>query len=220
MAQYPLADQVAGLAEPLAASLGLRLWGVDVALGKSGVVRVFVENVSKGAPEPALPETVEMAAEGGVGIEQCAALSRLLSLALDVDDIIPDSYILEVSSPGLDRTFFTAAQLAEARGKMVEITLNQPPAAMPGRRKFRGVLTDAPEPEGGVIPADAVFSLRADDASRSGLQAPLIPFVFADLKKAKLVHTVPEKVLPGKGKKRPDGSNAPGGVSPESDTDG
>lgn len=222
MAQHPLAAQVAELAEPLAASLGLRLWGVDVALGKRGMVRVFVENANKGAPEPASPDSVETAAEGGVGIDQCAALSRLLGLALDVDDIIPGSYILEVSSPGLDRTFFTAAQLAEARSKMVEITLSQPPAAIPGRRKFRGILTDAPEPEpaSGAIPADALFSLRTDDANHSGLQAPLITFIFADLKKAKLVHAVPEKILPGKGKKQPGGTSTPGRVSPRSDADG
>ena len=111
MAQTPLASALADIAAPLAASIGLELWGIEIAFGGRSLVRVFVEG------------------ENGASIDQCAELSRLLSLSLDVEDIIPTAYVLEVSSPGLERTFFTESQLARAVGKIVDITLHEPQAS-------------------------------------------------------------------------------------------
>ena len=97
-----LATIITRLAEPLATSMGLLLWGVEMLPGGKSVVRVFVESVEAGQ---------------GVDIEQCAALSRLLGLSLEVEDCIPGAYVLEVSSPGLERRYFTAGQLAGAVGE-------------------------------------------------------------------------------------------------------
>ena len=117
MNQSPLAAAIADLAAPLAASLGLELWGVELAFSGRGLVRVFVES------------------EDGVSVDQCAELSRLLGLSLDVEDLVPGAYVLEVSSPGLERTFFTEAQLARAVGQRVEITLHEPRPALLRRKK-------------------------------------------------------------------------------------
>ncbi len=164
-------DIIASLAAPLAASLGLELWGVEVAFGGRSLVRVFIEG------------------EGGASIDQCAEISRLLSLALDVEDCMPGAYVLEVSSPGLERTFFTEEQLAGAVGRMVEVSLAAPLPDLPGRKNFRGELVSA---QGGV------FTLKTDDAVPAEAEPLAVSFAWAAVKKAKQVHFVPEKTLPGK----------------------
>ena len=187
MNQPPLAAAITDLAAPLAASLGLELWGVELAFSGRGLVRVFVES------------------ENGVSVDQCAELSRLLGLTLDVEDLVPGAYVLEVSSPGLERTFFTEAQLARAVGQRVEITLHEPRPAWPGRRKFRGLLQGAPGiapqgedalPEAGGQTEHDQFLLKAEDVARPGEDEPLVAFAFADVKKAAQVLFFPEQTLP------------------------
>ena len=203
MPQSPTASALSNLAAPLAASLDLELWGIETTFSGRGIVRVFVES------------------ENGVSIEQCAELSRLLSLSLDVEDIIPGAYVLEVSSPGLERTFFTGEQLALAVGERVEITLHQPQDTHPNRKKFRGLLQNAPVAEEAdgtrkFLP-DELFTLEIEEPP--GLGEGIVRFVFADIKKAKQIHFVPEPVLPGK---KPGGKKAakkkPIGQQPDQDT--
>lgn len=171
MSETHTIQTITGLAEPLAASLGLAVWGVEVAFGGRSIVRVFVEG------------------EDGVTIDACAELSRLLGLSLDVEDVMPGAYALEVSSPGLERTFFTAAQLAAARGKVVEVTLHEPGDAYPGRRKLLGALTEADKNEFSLVPLDAP-------------ENDPVParFTWDNIKKARLVHFLPEPQGPAKGR--------------------
>lgn len=176
MSETRIARTITELAAPLAASLGLEIWGVDVSFGKRGLVRVFVEGGD------------------GVDIDKCAELSRLLGLALDVEDILPGAYVLEVSSPGLERIFFTSAQLAAHLGKIVEITLHAPAAGYPGRKRFTGKLVRAENGEFAVLPLDA--------APASPEETPLLAvFVWEDVKKANLVHFLPEPAGAAKGRK-------------------
>ena len=72
-----------------------------------------------------------------VGIEDCETASRELSALLDVEDPIPGNYVLEVSSPGIDRPLFTAAQFAKVSGQEVKLLLKAP---LEGRRRLRGKL--------------------------------------------------------------------------------
>jgi ribosome maturation factor RimP len=200
MTRNSLLQTLAVLAEPLAQSLGLSLWGVEVILAGRSTVRIFVESGD------------------GVTIDQCAELSRLFGLALDVEDILPGAYTLEVSSPGLERVFFTAGQLAGAVGRTVEITLLRPLSEFPGRRRFRGILETVPECSDVASPKDR-FGLRAEDTASSGAEAPLVLFAFADLKKATLVHIPPEKTLPGKGGKKSPAKKKPSVQKTEQDGD-
>jgi ribosome maturation factor RimP len=176
-----LAQTITDLARPLAGSLNLSLWGIEAAFGGRSVVRVYVES------------------EQGVSIDQCAELSRLLGLALDVEDAVPGAYVLEVSSPGLERIFFTPEQLSGALGQSLEITLAAPSSEFSGRRKFRGILIGAPE---AGHAASGAFSLQVENPSRQGEIEGLLSFDFAALKKARRIHSVPEKSLPGKGEKK------------------
>jgi ribosome maturation factor RimP len=65
-------------------------------------------------------------------------------MLLDVDDPIPGSYVLEVSSPGLERLFFHFHQLADYIGHPVAVTLKDP---VQGRKKWKGILLQAADNE-------------------------------------------------------------------------
>ena len=76
--------------------------------------------------------------EGGITINDCETVSRRLSDLLDEADFIPDSYILEVSSPGLGRPLKKDKDFARSIGKKVEIRLFQ---AVNRNKEFTGVLS-------------------------------------------------------------------------------
>jgi len=121
--------------------LGLECLGVEFnpSQGQS-TLRVYVDLLDKSAGDGERRE---------VGIEDCESASRELSALLDVEDPIPGHYVLEVSSPGLDRPLFTAAQFAKVVGQDVKVLLKAP---LEGRRRLRGKLVSA---EGGHIVLEA-----------------------------------------------------------------
>lgn len=80
----------------------------------------------------------------GIAIEDCEAVSREVAALLDVEDPIPGHYILEVSSPGVDRPLFTAAQFGQFAGETAAVTVFAP---VDGRRKFKGKILSAGEGE-------------------------------------------------------------------------
>ena len=81
---------------------------------------------------------------GGVGLEDCAAVSRQLSRVFEVEGI--DYERLEVSSPGLDRPLRKGADFARFAGQKAEVRMRAPDAS--GRKRFVGVLRGA---EGGRV---------------------------------------------------------------------
>jgi ribosome maturation factor RimP len=115
------------------ADLGLECLGVEFtpSHGQS-TLRVYVDLLVKDAAE----ESVD-AERREVGIEDCESASRELSALLDVEDSIPGHYVLEVSSPGIDRPLFNVIQLAKVVGQEVKIVLRAP---LEGRRRLRGKL--------------------------------------------------------------------------------
>ena len=86
----------------------------------------------------------------GVSVDDCAAVSRQLSALLDVEDPIPGSYTLEVSSPGLDRPLVTPADFRRFQGAMIRVRLA---SALDGRRNFTGRLLET-TPEVVVMQVD------------------------------------------------------------------
>ena len=96
--------RVAELSGPLLTALGLEL--VDCEYKKEGrtmVLRLFIDR------------------EGGLSLDDCAAVSRELSEILDVEDVIPAEYTLEVSSPGLCRPLKKAADYQRYVGRLAKI---------------------------------------------------------------------------------------------------
>ncbi|HDQ40732.1 MAG TPA: ribosome maturation factor RimP [Desulfonatronum sp.] len=105
---------------PVVHGLGLELWGMEfIPVGRKAIVRIYVEG------------------EDGISVEQCAQVSRQLSPALEVEEILPGSFTLEVSSPGLERLFFSPEQLPAYLGHIVQVKLTEP---VGDRKAFRGVL--------------------------------------------------------------------------------
>jgi ribosome maturation factor RimP len=111
-------SRIKELVSPYVEGLGLILWGMEIGSGAGRpVVRIFIDG----------PD--------GVDVEHCASVSRQLSLALDMEDVIHGAFQLEVSSPGLDRRFFELSQLVPYVGHELDVTLADP---LDGRKRFKG----------------------------------------------------------------------------------
>lgn len=94
---------------PILESMGLEL--VDVEFGKVGrdaVLRLFIDK------------------EGGVVLDDCANVSRELSIILDVEDVIACNYTLEVSSPGLDRPLKKPSDYERFSGRLIKVRTYEP----------------------------------------------------------------------------------------------
>lgn len=118
-----LAGKLADLVSPYLRSNGLLLWGVEAPKsGCRGTVRIFIDSPL------------------GITIDDCAKVSRHLDVLLDVEDMIPHAYLLEVSSPGLSRRFFKLEQMADYIGSTLEARLVG--RSSEGRKKYSGVLTE------------------------------------------------------------------------------
>lgn len=114
-------DRVREVAERVAASSGLEIVEVELrGAGKSRMLRIFIDK------------------SGGVTHEDCANLSREVGTILDVEDTIPGGqYLLEVSSPGLDRKLFRPVDFERFTGSRVKVTTREP---ISGNRHFEGHL--------------------------------------------------------------------------------
>ena len=136
-----LVDRLEDIVRPVVEDAGLEFWGLQYQAGSDkGLLRVYID------------------AQQGVGVDDCAKVSRQLSVLLDAEDLIHAGYRLEVSSPGMARPFFTLEQYQGFIGSMVKLKLA---AAYEGRRQFKGVLSqvDMAEHELGVIEGETEFLL-------------------------------------------------------------
>lgn len=115
-------SQVVRLAEDLVRPLGLEL--VDLVYRKQG--RRWLLRLDIDRPGP-----------GGVRLEDCETVSRDLGASLDEQDLLKESYVLEVSSPGLDRPIRTDDDVRRNTGRRVVVETDEP---VDGRRRFSGVL--------------------------------------------------------------------------------
>src|SRR5438132_7928192 len=120
------ADRVREVAERVAASSGLEVVEVEFrGGGKSRMLRIVID-------KPGTPGQV------GVTHEDCANMSREVGTILDVEDAVPGgSYLLEVSSPGLERKLFRPADYERFVGSRVRLTTREP---VNGNRHFEGRL--------------------------------------------------------------------------------
>jgi ribosome maturation factor RimP len=75
--------------------------------------------------------------EGGINVEDCARASRIIDPLIESRSVFPGSYVLEVSSPGLDRPLFKETDYERFAGRKVRIRLRQP---IENRRNFTGIL--------------------------------------------------------------------------------
>lgn len=130
-----LERKIHDLALPLAAAQGLEIWGLEVVDGPRLVVRLYVDT-----PQP-------KDRESSASIGQCEEISRQLELAMDVEENIDRSWMLEVSSPGLERRFFRLEQMRPYIGDLVEARLCAPleDGGDGARKNWRGELLEIGE---------------------------------------------------------------------------
>ncbi len=115
-----LASDLAQLVEPVLDSLGFRLVRIEIS-GRDG-------------------KTVQIMAErpdGSMTIDDCEAVSKAVSPLLDVQDIVADSYRLEISSPGIDRPLVRPSDFVDWAGSEAKVELKAP---IEGRKRFKGRL--------------------------------------------------------------------------------
>jgi len=115
--------KLTAMLQPLVEDLGYEFVGLEFSSNpKNAVLVLYIDK------------------PGGVVVEDCEMASREVAALLDVEDPISGHYVLEVSSPGLDRPLFSTQHFARFKGEVVQIVLNAPHE---GRRKFKGRILDA-----------------------------------------------------------------------------
>ncbi len=113
-------EELTKLLEPAVEHLGYELSDLEVKIGgRHGVIRLFIDKAD------------------GVGLEDCETVSRQVSALLDVEDPVPGHYVLEVSSPGLDRRLTKVEHFERFMGEDIRVKLRIP---LSGRVNFRGAL--------------------------------------------------------------------------------
>ncbi len=110
-------EKVREAAERVAGSLGLEIFDVEWKVGKQRMLRVYIDRL----PGPQNPDGL------GVTHKDCERVSEQLSVILDMEDLVPGpAYVLEVSSPGLDRKLIKPADYERFAGRLAKIWLNEP----------------------------------------------------------------------------------------------
>src|ERR1700691_6541089 len=136
-------ETVRQIAERVAGSSGMEVVDVEVSgAGKHRILRIFIDRVVNDRVEAgsASPDGVgrEVGAHEGVTHEDCANFSREFGTIVDVEDAVPGgSYVVEVSSPGLDRKLTKAADFERFRGQRGKLMTREP---VNDNRHFEGQL--------------------------------------------------------------------------------
>ncbi len=120
MEKEPIIERVRGIAERAADARDIELVHIDIAGTKrDAVVRIYIDK------------------EGGVTLEDCSAVSRDVEAVLDEEDFIPSRYVLEVSSPGIERELYSLGDFQKFSGQLVKLKTNE---ILDGQRTFVGEL--------------------------------------------------------------------------------
>jgi ribosome maturation factor RimP len=118
MSKHSIDEQIQEIASRVASENNLELVHVQAKGTKSNLtIRIFIDK------------------EGGVTHDDCVRVSRETEAILDADDFIPSAYLLEVSSPGLERELYSLKDFEKFTGKLAKVRTHAP---IDGQRNFRG----------------------------------------------------------------------------------
>jgi ribosome maturation factor RimP len=135
---------------PVVEALGCELWGIELqAGGKTKLLRLYIDH-----------------AENGIGVDDCERVSRQASAVLDVEDAINGEYILEVSSPGMDRPLYELSQYEQFIGEDISLRLRFP---YEGRRNFKGRLSGVDDDEIVLVVADHEFLFPVEGIEKANV---------------------------------------------------
>ena len=101
--------------------------------------------------------------QGGITIDECAMLNRQIVSLLEAQVILDADYMLDVSSPGIDRVLRKARDLIREQGKKVDVTLYAP---LDGQKNLTGVLTGF---DGKAVTLDQSVTIELEKAAQIGL---------------------------------------------------
>jgi len=142
-------DNLTELLSPVVEDLGYIFWGLEYQVRKAdALLRVYIDSPN------------------GISVDDCATVSHEISGIMDVEEPITMAYILEVSSPGMDRILFSAQQFLEFLGETVKIKLNQ---MVDGRRKIKGEIAAVEGEEITITAENEQIKIEFDKIMRARL---------------------------------------------------
>jgi len=154
--QRKTAEKVRELVEGVIVQQGYELVEVELANAPGqSVLRLYIDGESSGA---------------GIGVDDCAKISRLMSDLLDVEDVIPTAYTLEVSSPGVFRPLRKPEHFDRVLGERVKVKTF---AKLEGRKVFTGTLQARDGSSVSVDVDGTVYILELADVAKANLE-PLL----------------------------------------------
>jgi ribosome maturation factor RimP len=189
-------SRIESLAAPIAASLGCEVVETRHRRGnRTAFVSIFLDAAR---PEPTAEELAAAARpfdpaaeappapyEGSpVSVDTCAAVSEQLGAVLDAEGLIAGRYVLEVSSPGLERPLKRRKDYVRFRGQQIDVRVAE---AGGGSRKFRGTLA--------AVRGDGITVMPGDAGPVGGPGGTEVPF--SRVLSARLVYRDPAKPKPG-----------------------
>jgi ribosome maturation factor RimP len=178
-------EKVRQAAERVARSEGLEIADVEWKVGKQRFLRVYIDRLPERTAAPGATDAQDPNGSNASDVEEappsnpypkithgdCERVSQQLSVILDVEDLIPGpGYVLEVSSPGMDRALKKAADFERFRGRKAKIVTTEP---VGDAKFFEGRLA-------GVAPGKVRIELQ-------GKQAKVVEIPLDAIRKANLV---------------------------------
>jgi ribosome maturation factor RimP len=145
-----LLQEVREVIEPILQSQGFELVDLEYQRESRGwVLRIYLDR------------------EGGITLDDCTGVSHEVGAVLEVKDVIPNAYVLEVSSPGLTRPLKKPEDFNRFQNRLVKIKLYKP---LDGRRNFKGTLLGL-EVETVRVEADGqVFEIPLQSIAKANLE--------------------------------------------------
>ena len=114
--------KIQSVLRPIVEAEEMELVEVEYKRGPNGVLRIFIDKT------------------GGVNVSDCAKISTQVRAFLDIENLIENNYVLEVSSPGLDRPLKNKADYDRNKGKLIKVSLYAP---LEGKKTFTGRVISA-----------------------------------------------------------------------------
>jgi ribosome maturation factor RimP len=137
------------LITPAVEALGCELWGIEfMSMGRHSKLRIYIDR------------------EDGVNVGDCERVSREVSDLLDVENLVPQAYTLEISSPGMDRILFKPEHYTRHIGETVDIRLHFP---YEGSKRVTGVLAGLEDDEVILQAGEDEFILPLENIQRARL---------------------------------------------------
>ncbi|MEQ1923494.1 MAG: ribosome maturation factor RimP [Pyrinomonadaceae bacterium] len=147
-------ERVENIAAKVAVDSGVELVHVEIAgIKHDMVVRVYIDK----------PE--------GVTLDDCSRFSKAAEEILDAEDIVPSKYVLEVSSPGIERELYSLADFVKFTGKLAKVKTTE---AINGQKIFVGNIVEASEDQ--IVIDDRTqgnITFKYDDVAKANLKIDL-----------------------------------------------